>query len=212
LGEQLSKAFPRAFVHRVDPSAPDELPSDPIDIYLTTWMGTKAALRPDVSLVGILDADWLIRRPDFRAAESAYQACVEMAEWAGPRDRGGHLVIQTVEPDHHSLQAIVRSDYSFFLRNELEQRRELMYPPFIELVKVVIAGARAEPFAAHVSASIRHLATRILGPMPMARADGPPTVQLLIKCTDVMPVARALRDILEASPKGTRMSVDVDPR
>jgi primosomal protein N' (replication factor Y) len=72
-----------------------------------------------VGLVGVLDADALIRRPDFRAAELAYQALVEMAEWAGPAHEGGRLLIQTDEVGHHALQAIARNDHSFFRREAL---------------------------------------------------------------------------------------------
>lgn len=212
LAEQLRKSFPRATVHRVDPSRPDRVPRTPIDIYVTTWMGTKAALRPDVVLVGVLDADWLIRRPDFRSAESAYQALVEMAEWAGPAADGGRLVVQTAEPSHHALQAVVRADYGFFLRRELEQRKELTYPPYVEIVKVSARGPGARDVLAGVAVTIGGLATQVLGPVEVAASDGETALQLLVKCPDAGPVAEALRVILEATPKGTRMSVDVDPR
>lgn len=212
LAEQLRKSFPRATVHRVDPSVPDRIPRTPIDIYVTTWMGTKPALRPDVALVGVLDADWLIRRPDFRSAESAYQALVEMAEWAGPSAHGGRLVVQTAEPNHHALQAVVRADYDFFLRRELEQRKELSYPPYVEIVKVSARGLSARAVLADVAAAIGALATRVLGPVEVSGRDGETDLQLLVKCLQAGPVAEVLRVILEATPKGTRMSVDVDPR
>lgn len=212
LVEQVAKAFPRAGVHRVEPSDPAGLPSGDVDIYLTTWMGTKPALRPDVSLVGVLDADWLIRRPDFRSSESAYQAMMEMAEWAGPASAGGHLVIQTAEPNHHALQAVVRADYDFFLQRELEQRRELGYPPFVEIVKVTFSGSGANAFATDVIGALQPVSTRILGPVEVATQDGAPALRLLVKCPDSGPVAETLRVILESLPKGARMSVDVDPR
>lgn len=209
---QLSKSFPRARVHRVDPSNPVVIARSDVDIYLTTWMGTKPALRPDVSLVGVLDADWLIRRPDFRSAESAYQAMVEMAEWAGPASSGGRLVIQTAEPNHHALQALVRADYDFFLRKELEHREELTYPPFVEIVKVSVQGAQADVVAGSIRAAVGPLSVRILGPVEVTRADEPSTFQLLIKCRSAEPVSDALRVILEGAPKGVRIAVDVDPR
>ena len=212
LAEQLTKAFPRARVHRVDPADPSALPERPAEIYLTTWMGTKPELRPEVSLVGVLDADWLIRRPDFRSSESAYQAMVEMAEWAGPASDAGRLVIQTAEPSHHALQAVVRADYDFFLRKELELRRELTYPPFVELVKVTISGDGAAAVAAEVVSTLTPVITRVLGPVEVPTPDGSSALQLLIKCPDSTEVSKALRVILESLPKGVRLSVDVDPR
>ncbi|MEA2446589.1 MAG: hypothetical protein QOK47_226, partial [Actinomycetota bacterium] len=86
LAEQLKRSFPRARVVYMDPNDVEGSAADAgdADIYVTTWIGTKAAIRPDVSLIGIIDADALIRRPHFRAAEQAYQAFAEMADWVGP--------------------------------------------------------------------------------------------------------------------------------
>ena len=209
---QLAKSFPGAHVHRVDPAHPALVPQGEANIYLTTWMGTKPVLRPEVSLVGVLDADWLIRRPDFRSAESAYQAMVEMAEWAGPASEGGRLVIQTAEPNHHSLQAVVRADYDFFLRKESELREELLYPPFVELVKVSISGPGAAAAADRVRSALMPVSTRVLGPIGIRTGDDPTALQLLVKCSSAEPVSDALQVILEQAPKGVRIAVDVDPR
>lgn len=212
LAEQLSKAFPRSAVARVDPAHPDALVGRQVDIYVTTWMGTKPELRPDVSLVGVIDADWLVRRPDFRSSESAYQAMIEMSEWAGPAARGGRLVVQTTEPGHHSLQAVVRGEYPFFLRKEMELRRELAYPPVVELVKVLLDGPRAAAVVDEVVGAIDGLDARVLGPAEIHRPGGTRALQLLIKCRDAGAIAARLRVILESAPKGARVSVDVDPR
>jgi primosomal protein N' (replication factor Y) len=212
LAGQLAKAFPRARVHRVDPADPAAAGGAEADIYVTTWMGTKPALRPDVSLVGVLDADWLIRRPDFRSAESAYQAMVEMSEWAGPADDGGRLVIQTAEPNHHSLQAVVRADYDFFLRRELEHRRELSYPPYAEIVKVSAHGDGARTALEMVAAAVADIAIRVLGPVDIAAPGGQSVPQLLIKCRDAGVVADTLRGILTSAAPGVRLAIDVDPR
>ena len=209
---QLAKAFPRARVHRVDPADPAAAGRSEADIYVTTWVGTKPELRPEASLVGVLDADWLIRRPDFRSAESAYQAMVEMSEWAGPAADDGRLVIQTAEPNHHSLQAVVRADYDFFLRRELEHRRELAYPPFVEIVKVAAHGPNGRVTLDHVKQEIAEVALRVLGPVDIAQPGGPAVPQLLIKCRDAETIADTLRGILTAAPASVRLAIDVDPR
>lgn len=209
LGEQLEKMFPRAGIARVDPADPTTVQDD-ADLYVTTWIGTKPELRPDVSLVGVLDADWLIRRPDFRSAENAYQALVEMAEWAGPAARGGRLVIQTSDPSHHAIQGLVRGDYDFFLERELEIRKELSYPPFTELIKLTAAGAGAGEALTSVVNEARSASVRVLGPVRLA----PPQTgsEALLKCEDAMEVAARLRDILRTTPRDVRISIDVDPR
>jgi primosomal protein N' (replication factor Y) len=217
LAEQLAKSFPRTKVARLDPAALESW--DAADrrrataeagIYVTTWVGTKASLRPDVSLVGVLDADWIVRRPDFRAAERAHQALVEMAGWAGPASAGGRLVVQTREPSHHSVQAVVRGDYRFFLERELELRRELSYPPYSELVEATAIGPRADGLLEQVRDAASSKGARVLGPVPVL-TGGERGRRLLIKCEDALEVARALRSILPAVPSGSRLRVDVDP-
>ncbi|HEY7875036.1 MAG TPA: primosomal protein N' [Actinomycetota bacterium] len=213
VAEQLAKAFPRATVARVDPGSVGDAGAREAQIYVTTWIGTKEALRPDVGLVGVLNADSLTRRPDFRAAETAHQALAEMAEWAGPASDGGRLLIQTSEPTHHAIQAVARADYSYFLERELPLREELGYPPFSELVKAVAVGPRADELIRSVADACRGEA-RVLGPMA-ARVDGrrdPNARELLAKCRDALVVAERLRDILAAVPAGNRLTIDVDPR
>lgn len=212
LAEQVQAAFPRARVGRADPETLSTLPSTP-DIYITTWVGTKETLRPNVELVGVLDADVLIRRADFRAAENAYQALVEMAEWAGPASRGGRLLIQSAEPAHYSIQAVVRADYDFFLERELQQRRELHYPPYSQLIKIRVSGERRSQIAETVATAARAQSARVLGPIAVPpRNQDSEAMDLLLKCEVVEPVADALRSILEDVPAGNRMRIDVDPR
>lgn len=214
--EQLGHMFPRARIRRMDPDVleaagrhPDRLVGD-ADIYVTTWIGTKPVIRPEVRLVGVLNADALIRRPDFRAAERAYQALTAMAEWAGPSGSGGRLLVQTEEPNHHAVQAVVRGDYRFFLQREAEQRRELDYPPFSELVKVRAAG-KAEELLEEVRAAVS-ATDRILGPVPVRERGSDLGLEVLIKTRDAQEVASALRVILPRVPKGSRLRVDADPR
>lgn len=209
LAEQLAAAFPRAAVVRADPETLERgLPERrAVDIYLTTWVGTKPALRPDVSLVGVLDADALIRRPDFRAAEHAYQALAAMAEWAGPAAAGGRLVIQTNEPGHHAVQAVMRADHDHFVRRELEIRAELGYPPFSELVRAGARGAGAKEVIGHAADVARAAGGRVLG--PIAAGD---ELQVLVKCPDATAVAEALRPLVAGAPAGTILRVDSDPR
>jgi len=213
LSEQLAKSFPRARVVRMDPARAHDLErGDRIDaqIYVTTWIGTKEAIRPDVSLVGVLDADALIRRPDFRSSELAYQALVEMAEWAGPAADGGRLVVQTDEAGHHAIQAIARNDYWFFLDREVVLRQELGYPPFNELIKVQVSGVERGSVAEAVAATARAAGARVLGPIDAGFDE--PRSELLLKCASAESVTPALRDLMFDVPAATRLRIDVDPR
>ena len=215
LADQIAATWPRARVARMDPDVlaglDDSLRPPDSDIYVTTWVGTKPALRPEVSLVAVLDADALIRRPDFRAGERAYQALAEMSEWAGPAADGGRLMIQTTEPGHHAIQAIARADYRFFLEREIAVRRELGYPPFSELIKATVSGPGARPWIDEIGAVVRSSGARVLGPIEVA-AHGDSSFQILCKCEDAEAVARALRPHVAAIPAALRVAVDVDPR
>ena len=222
--EQLAKAFPRSPVVHMDRRTAEASGGGAVwrgpGIYVTTWFGTKPELRPPVSLVGVLDADALTRRMEFRAAEQAHQVLMEMAQWAGPAAAGGRVVIQTSEPGHHAIQAVVRGSYGFFLERELEQRRELSYPPFSELITVAAVGERQREVIEEAAAVGRRHGARVLGPIaapyPSGGRDGShggdEGLQLLLKCPSAQPVALDLRDILPRVPRGTRLRVDVDPR
>ncbi|MDQ5815923.1 MAG: primosomal protein N' [Actinomycetota bacterium] len=214
LAEQVKRAWPRASVTRADPDVIDEVVRDrkPSDIYVTTWIGTKPAIRPPVSLVGVLDADALLRRPDWRAAESGYQALAAMAEWAGPSRDGGRLVIQTAEPTHHAVQSVVRADYGFFLSRELPHREELGYPPFRELIKVSATGATAPNLIERAAAVGGSHGARVLGPIEVGTHRDDARLEVLMKCIDATPVGADLRGILATVPAGGRLRVDVDPR
>ncbi|HVM36192.1 MAG TPA: primosomal protein N' [Actinomycetota bacterium] len=217
LADQIASAFPRARVVRVDPDVleraePESLRVQDADIYLTTWIGTKEMVRPPVDLVGVLGIDHLIRRPDWRAAERAYQALAEMSEWAGPE---GRLVIQSDDSRHHSIQAVVRGDYRFFAERELVHRRELAYPPFSELVKIRARGPQAKATIDLCVARCREAGATVLGPIQVPEPGGgdeDAPLEVLAKCTDATLVARALREIAASTSGATRLQFDVDPR
>ena len=216
LAEQLAKAFPRARVGRVDPDVLARrgaaASAEDADIYVTTWIGTKEALRPVVSMVGVIDADWVVRRLDFRAGENAYQALVEMAEWAGPASRGGRLVVQSSDPAHHAIQAVVRADYGFFLERELAPRAELGYPPYSELIRIQARGEASGALIERAASACRSLGDRVLGPTSVAAERGGDAMEILVKSADAERAAERLRGILAEAPPGARMTVDVDPR
>jgi primosomal protein N' (replication factor Y) len=218
LEEQLGKMFPDSKVVRMDKDVIGDVdleqPHVDTDIYVTTWIGTKPSLRPQVSFVGVLDADAVIRRAGFRAAENAYHALSEMSEWAGPASEGGRLVIQTEEPSHHSIQAVVRADHDYFVEREMELRKELSYPPFSELLKATAVGAGARSLIDEVSKRAEAGGGRVLGPIPIAAPQGRGEAgeQILVKCDDAGVVSAGLRDLVAAGAKDARLSVDVDPR
>jgi primosomal protein N' (replication factor Y) len=135
-----------------------------------------------------------------------------MSEWAGPADLGGRLVVQTAEPGHHALQALVRADYEYFLERELQHRKELAYPPFRELVKVTVRGPQAEAGMQRISRAVRIRGARVLGPIRIPRSGAETTLQVLIKVRAAEDLSDDLRSVLVDGLAGARVSIDVDPR
>ncbi|MBC7240487.1 MAG: primosomal protein N', partial [Chloroflexi bacterium] len=93
---------------------------------------------PDLGLVGVVNADVGLHLPDFRAAERTFALLHDLGQLAA--DWGGEVVLQTYHPDHHVVRAARAHDYRQFYREEIAQRRELAYPPFSHLARVICAA------------------------------------------------------------------------
>lgn len=138
-----------------------------VDILFGTQMIAKGLDFPDVTLVGVVDADTGLHLPDFRAAERTFQLVAQVAGRAGRGPRGGRVVVQTRQPDHPALAFAARHDYVGFAEHELAQRRAPAYPPHVALANVVVSGLNAE----HVAAAAVEVAQWVEG-LVAARAPG----------------------------------------
>lgn len=111
-----------------------------IDILVGTQMIAKGLDFPNVTLVGLVDADRSLHVEDFRAAERTFQLIVQVSGRSGRGDRAGEVVIQTHTPHAPPVQFARQSDFQGFLLEELEQRREFNYPPFRHLIRHLFRG------------------------------------------------------------------------
>ncbi len=111
-----------------------------VDILLGTQMIAKGLDFPNVTLVGVVDADTGLHLPDFRAAERTFQLLAQVAGRAGRGPKGGRVVVQTRNPEHYALTMAARHDADGFLARLLEERREPPYPPLSSLVNLVVSG------------------------------------------------------------------------
>ncbi len=176
-------------------------------------VGTVAGVKDHPPLTGcrtvvVVGADAALGQAEVRAAEEAYRTWSRAAAWCGPRDRPGRLLLQTSDPGHHAVQALVRWDPTFFWRHELPRRVELGFPPARRLL--LLEGAEPDDAGA-----ARALLTRALG--PKAELLGPAAMgrgwRIIAKVEDAEAAARALRPALAEASRagGPRMSVDVEP-
>ncbi|HPI40240.1 MAG TPA: primosomal protein N' [Pseudobdellovibrionaceae bacterium] len=202
-----------------------------IDILIGTQMIAKGLDFPNLNLVGLLLADVGFNVPDFRATERSFQIITQMSGRSGRHIKEGEspgiVIIQTLNPKHDSITYSQNNDYEGFSAKELEQRKDLNYPPYGRLINLKIIGAKQD----HVHQASRILAQRgrsllekfniyndieILGPVvaPISKLRGQYRYQVLLKGMQ----AKALHQFhlqllgdLKWTPSGVRIQVDVDP-
>lgn len=109
-------------------------------VLLGTQMIAKGLDFPEVTLVGVINADTSLNLPDFRAFEHTFQLLMQVSGRAGRGEQPGTVVIQTMAPDSEPIQAVLAGSYDSFYRDEVEHRRELFYPPFSSMVRLLFTG------------------------------------------------------------------------
>jgi len=189
------------------------------DILLGTQMVAKGHDLPGVQAVGIISADASLNLPDFRAAERCFMLITQTAGRAGRHGARGEVVVQTYNPEHYAVQAALRQDYEAFYAREIELRRELFYPPFSRLVKLLFhetsrerAWGEANAFVtAFRSAFAKEQDCMVIGPSPalIERERGVYRFIVLIKTAALADVQAHLR--AHAIHLRDDIAIDIDP-
>jgi primosomal protein N' (replication factor Y) (superfamily II helicase) len=193
-----------------------------IDVLVGTQMIAKGHDFPRVTLVGVVSADVGLGLADFRASERTFQLLTQVSGRAGRGERSGEAVIQTLYPDHYSIQLACRQDYPAFYERELQFRRAMRYPPFTSIINTIVRSrtfAGAMDDAADVGQKVRDAdgdrgELRVLGPAPapLGRLRGEYRAQLLLKSTNRRQMREALVSAIASRPDlQRRVVVDVDP-
>ena len=230
----VSERFPSARIARMDLDTTgtkwshhrilDRVGSGDVDVLLGTQMIAKGIDFPNVTLVGVVDADTSLHLPDFRAAERTFQLIAQVAGRAGRGPKGGRVLVQTRQPEHPAIVFAAQHDAEGFLAAESELRRSPAYPPHTSLVHLVLSGedlsavnARASALADWCERTIakNELSLLVLGPAPcpIERIKDRWRVHLILKG----PPQALGRWVRTAAPRlgvergGVRISVDRDP-
>ncbi len=234
LEETLTQAFPQARVARLDRDVASgkkveavlaRVRAREIDILVGTQMVTKGHDLPNVTLVGVVNADAALSIPDFRASERAFQLLVQVAGRAGRGDVPGRVIVQTWDPEHPAIALAARHDVDAFLERELADRRELGYPPLTRaaLVRVdAVDEGEARSGCAHLARvalgceAVRSGQVLVQGPAPapISRIRNRWRFRLMLRAAERGPLRTALVLIDEACgalPRAVRSSIDVDP-
>jgi primosomal protein N' (replication factor Y) len=190
-----------------------------IDIIVGTQLITKGYHFPNLTLVGVIDADLGLEGGDLRAAERTFQQIVQVAGRAGRGEKPGKVFIQTRMPESEVIKALIDGDTERFYWVETENRRRANAPPFGRFAAIIISSENADE-AAQTARLIGKSAPVIEGmrvygpaPAPLSVLRGRHRHRLLIHATRQVDVQAAIREWLGnlAWKSGTRVAVDVDP-
>ncbi|WP_299130257.1 primosomal protein N' [uncultured Amaricoccus sp.] len=192
------------------------------DLVIGTQIVSKGHNFPYLTLVGVIDADLGLQGGDPRAAEKTFQLIRQVAGRAGRAERPGAALIQTHQPEHPAIQAILSGDDEGFWQAEAAARRSAGIPPYGRLVGVIVTGAdeaRVWDAARALGQGAQPLwaaGAELYGPAPapIARVRGRHRVRLLVKAPKSAPLQPALRAWVAATPihSSVRVAIDVDPQ
>ena len=230
----LAKCFPRASILRMDADSTSRRRShDDIlsafrrgeaQILLGTQMIAKGLDFPNVTLVGVLNADSSLNMPDFRAGERTFQLLAQVAGRAGRAELPGEVVVQSLDPSAPAIMAAARGDYGGFAERELKERAESFFPPYCHLA---VVGLRSEDlklvtqwsdmYAQSLAAFARSRPSADLRvseavPSALEKADGIHRWQIVLRAPSAGTIAAAWRWISaeRPPPRNLRLSIDMD--
>jgi primosomal protein N' (replication factor Y) len=227
----VSHFFPKANVRRMDADSMTRkeayretlrnFRTGKIDILVGTQMIAKGLHFPNVTLVGIINADLALHLPDFRAGERTFQLLTQVAGRAGRGETAGEVFVQTYTPFSPSIQFARHHDFAGYFQQELEFRERCDFPPFKHAVLITVRSAHegraklsAETLVRRLKESLR--SEFILGdatPAPLEKLQGQFRFHILLRGEAIMRLSRLVRETLEKLPlpEDVLAAVDVDP-
>jgi len=232
---QLENIFPEARIARMDLDTTRKknafqnlitaFEEGSIDILVGTQMVTKGLDFENVGLVGVLNADGLWNRPDFRAFERAFQLLTQVSGRAGRKGRRGRVMIQTYRVNHPVLEYVVNHSYEAMYQHQIAERQQFLYPPYARIIqfKLMHQDAKFNREAAQFFAGLlrERFERRVLGPEepPIPRIRGRYIRQIYLKLEQGVSLGKTRQaiweciDILEGheSYRKVKLQVDVDP-
>ena len=187
-----------------------------------TQLVAKGHNFPLLTLVGVIDADLGLQGSDLRAAERTFQLMRQVAGRAGRANKPGVAVLQTHQPEHPVIRAILGGDEEAFWQTEAREREAAGVPPYGRLVGIVLSSPNAQEAFDVGQAMARNclpltkIGAQVFGPAPapIARIRGRHRVRILVKASKSSPIQAALNEwtALFKLPNSLRLSIDIDPQ
>lgn len=239
LQAELEEKFPQLVIQRMDSDTTakagshrrilDAFKEGLIHVLLGTQMIAKGLDFPNVTLVGVINADVGLHLPDFRAAERTFQILAQVAGRAGRGEKGGKVMVQTFTPEHPCIALAAKHDYTSFAKLELAFRKEHQYPPYQRLARVIVRSEKeqaANDFAEMLAGGFKQavarqvkagdsLPVRVLGPAecPVFKLQDYFRFHFQLQAENSGVLHAVLREVLTVAkpPSGVEFQVDVDP-
>ena len=200
----------------------EEIGRGETDIIIGTQLVAKGHNFPRLTLVGVIDADLGLQGSDLRAAERTFQLMRQVAGRAGRAETPGIALLQTYQPEHHVIRAILSGDEEEFWKAEAAERKAAGVPPYGRMAGIVISGPdMQEAFdlgnaLARRADPLTRIGAQVFGPAPapIARIRGRHRVRLLVKADKTAPLQGALQQWVAQVrvPNNVRLSIDIDPQ
>ena len=192
------------------------------DIIIGTQLVAKGHNFPNLTLVGVIDADLGLQGSDLRAAERTFQLMRQVAGRAGRAEVPGQALLQTYQPEHPVIRAILDGDEERFWQAEAEERKAAGVPPYGRMAGIILSSPNVQDVfdlgadMARRDAPLRRIGAQVFGPAPapIARVRGRHRVRLLVKADKGAPLQKALADWAAQFrlPSNLRMAIDIDPQ
>ena len=192
------------------------------DIIIGTQIVAKGHNFPLLTLVGVIDADLGLQGSDLRAAERTFQLMRQVAGRAGRAEKPGEAWLQTHQPEHPVIRAILGGDEEAFWRAEAAERRVAGVPPYGRMAGIILSSpdvAQVFDFASELArrdGPLRRIGAQVFGPAPapVARVRGRHRVRLLVKADKTAPLQAALAEWVAQMkcPTNLRLAIDIDPQ
>jgi primosomal protein N' (replication factor Y) len=232
MGEEVAELFPSARIAvlssdlygsaRAMKDHIAEIAKGGTDIIIGTQLVAKGHNFPRLTLVGVIDADLGLQGSDLRAAERTFQLMRQVAGRAGRADKPGLALLQSYQPEHPVIRAILADDEEGFWSAEAGERRAVGVPPYGRLAGIILSGPDLRPLndlglaLARQSGPLHNIGAQVFGPAPapIARVRGRHRIRLLVKADKSAPLQAALAAWIAQvqPPANIRIAVDIDPQ
>ena len=225
--EELNKLFPDAKIERMDRDNVsrkgaherilNRFGKGEIDILIGTQMIAKGLDYPNVTLVGILNADAGLMHQDYNSSKTTFDLLMQASGRSGRAESSGKVIIQAFNPEHYAIKAVVNQDYNFFYNIEMNYRNKSNYPPYSHIVEILLSDENVDRLnrsANYLDRKLNELEIKKYKPYELAKIKKQHRCRILLIDKDMLKLLQQLHIIIDeyiSSKNMSHIKVDIDP-